>query len=116
MGMNVLPILKAIGPILDAATSIVSASCRARKETLPVTEEIKRLDAMDERQAQLIAELARQTEALGQVVAARDETIASLQPRLVSGEKRMMIAIGMASAALALAAAVFAYVFFGNPG
>jgi len=114
--MNVLPVLKAISPILDTAAAIVSASRLARKETLPVNEEIEQLEAMDEKQAKLIADLAAQTEALGRVVASRDETIANLQARVLAGEKRLAIAIGLAAAALALAVAVFTYSFFGNPG
>ena len=63
-GMNILPVLKALKPVIETAAQVVAVSRTLRQEKRSVDEEITSLERLAEQQAANVKELAVQTEGL----------------------------------------------------
>jgi hypothetical protein len=106
--MKILPVLKALQPVMEVAAQLVTATRAARAEARPMAEEVANLERLAAEQAGLVSELAEKLGELAGEVQRQGEMIEILNCR-----SAWLIGVALAGASLAISAALVAWMFAG---
>ena len=101
--MNILPVLKALKPVIETAAQVVAVSRTMRQEKRSVDEEIASLEHLAEQQAANVKELAVQTGSLADRVVEMDARLQAVEASLATLNRRSSWLVGLVVAALSAA-------------
>ena len=101
--MNILPVLKALKPVIETAAQVVAVSRTLRQEKRSVDEEIASLERLAEQQAANVKELAVQTGSLADRVVEMDARLQAVEASLATLNRRSSWLVGLVVAALSAA-------------
>ncbi len=101
--MNILPVLKALKPVIETAAQVVAVSRTLRQEKRSVDEEIASLEHLAEQQAANVKELAVQTGSLADRVVEMDARLQAVEASLATLNRRSSWLVGLVVAALSAA-------------
>ena len=101
--MNLLPVLKALKPVIETAAQVVAVSRTLRQEKRSVDEEIASLERLAEQQAANVKELAVQTGALADRMVGMDARLQAAEAVLETLNRRSSWLAGLVVAALSVA-------------
>ncbi len=101
--MNLLPVLKALKPVIETAAQVVAVSRTLRQEKRSVDEEIASLEHLAEQQAANVKELAVQTGSLADRVVEMDARLQAVEASLATLNRRSSWLVGLVVAALSAA-------------
>ncbi len=101
--MNILPVLKALKPVIETAAQVVAVSRTLRQEKRSVDEEIASLERLAEQQAANVKELAVQTGSLADRMVEMDARLQAAEAALATLNRRSSWLVGLVLAALSAA-------------
>lgn len=102
--MNILPVLKALKPVIETAAQVLAVSRTMREEKRSFDEEINGLERLAEKQAANVKALAEQTEALAARLLETDNRLQAAEASLAAMNKRTAWMMGLVLAAVSAAA------------
>ena len=106
--MKILPVLKALQPVMEVAAQLVAATRAARTEARPMAEEVANLERLAAEQAALVNELAEKLGELAGEVQRQGELMEILNRR-----SAWLVGVALAAASVALSAALVAWMSAG---
>ena len=101
--MNILPVLRALKPVIETAAQVVAVSRTLREEKRSFDDELKGLEKLAEEQASNVKELAEQTEALADRMAEMDARLQAAEATIAVLNRRSAWMMGLVLAAISAA-------------